>query len=70
LFIAAVSFCGKVSNIAKSGGNMTEYAMLLSMSLRGWLDTLYFNYQVWLPLILISAAIVLVVIGLIKPPKI
>ncbi len=49
---------------------MTEYAILLSMSFRNLLDYLSLNYQVLVPGIIVAAAFVLLLVGLLRPPKV
>jgi hypothetical protein len=49
---------------------MTEYAIILSLSFRNLLDNFFRNYQVLLPGILVAVAFVLLVIGLLKTPKV
>jgi hypothetical protein len=51
-------------------GNMTEYAIVLSLSFRNCLHYLSLNYQVLLPGIILAAAFVLLAVGLFKPPKV
>lgn len=48
---------------------MTEYAIALSLSFRNLLHYLSLNYQVLLPG-LIVAAVVLLAVGIFKPPKV
>ncbi len=49
---------------------MVEYALILSNSFRTWFQSFHLDFQVLLPGILIAGALVLVVIGLLKPPKV
>ncbi len=49
---------------------MTEYAILLSGSVRDWFQGFYFDYRVLLPGILIAVVLVLVLARLLKPPKV
>lgn len=49
---------------------MAEYATLLSISVKNWFQSFHLDLQVLLPGILIAGAILLVIFGLIKPPKV
>ncbi len=49
---------------------MAEYATLLSISFREWLQSFNLDVQTLLPGVLIAGAIILVLVGLIKPPKV
>jgi hypothetical protein len=49
---------------------MVEYATILLISIRNWLHGFNLDTQSLLPGILIGGAFVLIVIALIKPPKV
>jgi len=49
---------------------MTEYAIALSLSFRNWLHYPSVNYQLLLPGVIVAAAVVLLAVGLFKPPKV
>ncbi len=49
---------------------MAEYATLLSISFRNWFQSFHLDLQTLLPVILIAGALILVVVGLLKPPRV
>ncbi len=49
---------------------MAEYATLLSISFREWLQSFHLDMQTLLPGILIAGALILVAVGLLKPPRV
>ena len=49
---------------------MTEYAIALSLSFRDWTHYLSLNYQLLLPGVIVAVAVVLLAVGLFKPPKV
>jgi hypothetical protein len=49
---------------------MVEYAILLSTSFRSWWLSFHFDYQVLMPGVLLAAAVVLICVGIFKPPKV
>ncbi len=49
---------------------MSEYAIALSLSFRDLQHYISLNLQTLLPGLLVAAAIVLVAVGLFKPPKV
>ena len=54
----------------RRGGIIAEYAFLVSTQMKNWLNVMLLDYQAWLPSILIAIAVLLVVIGLLKLPKV
>lgn len=49
---------------------MVEYAIIISRSAGDWFRQLYFDQSAWLPVILVGAAVVMVLVGLLRPPKV
>ena len=49
---------------------MVEYATLLSISFRNMLQGFNLDYQLLLPGLLLAAAVALILIRLLKPPKV
>ena len=49
---------------------MIEYAILLSTSFRSWWFNFHIDYQLLVPGVLLAAAVALICIGIVKPPKV
>jgi hypothetical protein len=49
---------------------MIEYAILLSTSFKSWCLNFNFDYHLLVPGVLLAAAVALICIGIVKPPKV
>ena len=49
---------------------MVEYAILLSASFRNWWLSFHYDYQLIVPGIILAAAVALICIGIVRPPKV